>query len=74
MEKSFLVDVTLRTRVVVDVPDNWDENESTLDKIGLVACERLTEQVKSDGNPICLDNVGVIEEDYECPVGTFNED
>jgi hypothetical protein len=73
MKKAFLVDVTLRTRVIVDVPENWDENETTLDKIGLIACEQLTEQIRSNENPICLDNVGEIEEDYECPFGTFDE-
>jgi hypothetical protein len=73
MKKAFLVDVTLRTRVIVDVPENWDENETTLDKIGLIACEKLTEQIRSNENPICLDNVGEIEEDYECPFGTFDE-
>ncbi len=73
MKKAFLVDVTFRTRVIVDVPENWDENETTLDKIGLIACEQLTEQIRSNENPICLDNVGEIEEDYECPFGTFDE-
>mgnify|MGYP002512760067 CR=1 FL=1 len=33
MKKAFLVDVVLRTRVVVDVPDNWDENDDVLDNI-----------------------------------------
>ena len=78
MKKAFLVDVSLRTRVEVDVPDDFDlantteQDEATLDAIGLAACERLTDFVLSgDGNPICLDNVVEIEEDYEMP---YDED
>ena len=67
MKKAFLVDVALRTRVVVDVPDNWDENDDVLDNIGQVACNKLTGFVMSGDNPICLDNVGEIEEDMEVP-------
>lgn len=67
MKKAFLVDVVLRTRVVVDVPDNWDENDDVLDNIGQVACDKLTGFVMSGDNPICLDNVGEIEEDMEVP-------
>lgn len=67
MKKAFLVDVVLRTRVVVDVPDNWDENDDVLDNIGQVACNKLTGFVMSGDNPICLDNVGEIEEDTEVP-------
>ena len=67
MKKAFLVDVVLRTRVVVDVPDNWDENDDVLDNIGQVACNKLTGFVMSGDNPICLDNVGEIEEDMEVP-------
>lgn len=78
MKKAFLVDVALRTRVEVDVPDDFDlattteADETVLDAIGLAACERLTGFVLSgDGNPICLDNVVEIEEDYEMP---YDED
>ena len=81
MKKAFLVDVCLRTRVEVDVPDDFDlmntteQDEAILDNIGKLACERLTGFVVSgEGNPICLDNVVEIEEDYECPFGTFEED
>lgn len=71
MEKAFLVDVCLRTRVVVDVPEHWEDSE---DKICELACKRLTEQVLSNDNPICLDNVVEVVEDYECPFGSFDED
>ena len=74
MERAFLVDVCLRTRVVVDVPDDWDEHTDVVDKISELACKKLTEQVMSSGNPICLDNVTEIEEDYECPYGELEED
>ena len=81
MKKAFLVDVSLRTRVEVDVPDDFDQantteqDEATLDAIGLAACNRLTGFVLSgEGNPICLDNVVEIEEDYEMPFGEYIED
>jgi hypothetical protein len=74
MKKAFLVDVVLRTRVVVDVPDNWDENDDVLDNIGQVACDRLTDFVMSGDNPICLDNVGEINEDSEIPYGELDDD
>ena len=74
MKKAFLVDVVLRTRVVVDVPDNWNENDDVLDNIGQVACDRLTGFVMSGDNPICIDNVGEIEEDMEVPFGELDED
>lgn len=74
MKKAFLVDVVLRTRVVVDVPDNWNENDDVLDNIGQVACDRLTGFVMSGDNPICLDNVGEINEDSEVQYGELDED
>lgn len=74
MKKAFLVDVALRTRVEVDVPDDFDlattteADENVLDAIGIAACKRLTDFVMSgEGNPICLDNVVEIEEDFEIP-------
>ena len=81
MKKAFLVEVALRTRVEVDIPDNFDlsntseADEVVLDAIGISACKRLTGFVLSgEGNPICLDNVVEIEEDYEMPYGEYIED
>ena len=73
MKKAFLVDVVLRTRVVVDVPENWDRNDDVLDNISQVACDRLTGFVLNGDNPICIDNVDNIVEDIEMPVDDTDE-
>jgi len=64
-KKALLVTLVITTRVVVE------DNESAADK----AAELAVDKVRADYmNYIIQDNVGDIEEDLECPCGTFETD
>ena len=70
MEKiAYLVNFAITTRVVVD--DDADDRD-----IARTAIEKLTTAMVEDGigSYLCIDNLGEIEEDTECPYGTFEED
>ena len=78
-KKAYLVTFTTTTRVVVDIPENFSPNncnlvikeyEEAYDSIIREARENILENPE---NYIYGDNAE-IEEDIECPYGTFEED
>ena len=77
-KKAFLTTFVVMTRVVVDVPEDFDvhncitkEHEDAWDSIVKEARENIL--VNPEGY-ICGDNVDEIQEDKECPYGTFEGD
>lgn len=70
MKKAFLVDIYVRTRIISDIPEE-EPNEKTMDEIAQKAIEKI---LKSPSEYIITDNVMEIEDDLECPYGTFKED
>jgi hypothetical protein len=73
MKKAFMVELTLMTRVEVDVPEDWENNGGALESIEDAACHRLHQHIAEGYSPICPENVTRIREDFECPVG-FEEE
>ena len=78
MKKAYLVTFATTTRVTVDVPEDFDvhncitkEHENAWDSI--VKKDRENILVNSEGY-ICGDNVDEVQEDKECPYGTFEGD
>jgi hypothetical protein len=76
MKKAYLVTFTTTTRVVVDIPEGFNpnncnlvikEHEEAYDSIIREARENILENPE---NYIYGDNAE-IEEDIECPYGTF---
>lgn len=79
-KKAYLATFVIMTRVVVDVPEDFDVNNCNLvieehaeawDSIVKEARKNILENPKGY---ICGDNIDEIEEDKECPYGTFKED
>jgi hypothetical protein len=70
MKKAFLVEASVMTRVIIDVPDNFDGNLSNedWDKAVKMAMPNLRENV------LCEDNIANIKTDIDCPFGTFDDD
>lgn len=68
-KKAYLVAIDLLTRVIAD-------ESATQDEIAEAAIEKVKQTMIEDGigTYICLDNVGEIIDDDECPYGTFQED
>lgn len=60
-----LVTLVVMTRVVVD------DNENAADKAAELAVNKIREDYT---NYIIQDNVAEIEDDIECPYGTFDND
>ena len=58
---AFLVDVNIMTRVIVDCDS---PEESVWEKAGKIAIEKILENPREY---ICLDNVGDVYDDTECP-------
>lgn len=81
MKAAFLVEFNPCTRVVVDVPEGFslgkfwedmtEEEHEAYDYIVQAAREKIFSQVEQYING---DNIAGVEEDTECPYGTFNED
>jgi hypothetical protein len=72
---AFLVDYSIMTRVVVDIPNDvnvGDINEN--DEIWAKIAQAANEKMKKDMSVFCCDNIIEINEDTECPFGTFTSD
>ena len=75
-KKAYLVTFSVRTRVVVDVPEEledtevWDDDR-LLNPVVNTAADKI---VRNAGEYIYAENVDTIEEDLECPAGTFSTD
>lgn len=75
MKQAFLVKASVMTRVVIDVPDGFDENnEIPMDiweKAVNVSIPRLKDNISDYG----FDCIEEVEPDFECPYGCgYNED
>lgn len=74
MKQAFLVKASVMTRVVIDVPEGFDEDD--------VIPMDIWETAVKESIPCLIDNLNndcgsLIEEvvpDFECPYGTYNED
>ena len=72
-KKAFLVSFCPQTRVIVDVPDDFDGGFDTLAASEIIKAAR--EKIMSDPeNYLYGDNCDDMAEDLECPYGTFGED
>ena len=76
MKKAFLVDFSIRTRVIVDIDDNLeDKNPQTNDGLWGDIVDKAEDKVGNNSwDYICYDNVTEVIEDTECPYGTFYSD
>lgn len=79
-KKAFLVEFAPRTRVIVDVPDGFDPDnvnfvrESDSAAYDAIICAAREKISRDTVNYLCGDNVSELEDDIECPFGTFDED
>ena len=72
-KKAFLVSFCPQTRVVVDVPDDYDGNFYTPTASEIIKAAR--EKIMSAPEDYLFgDNCDDITEDLECPFGTLSED
>lgn len=74
MKQAFLVKASVMTRVVVDVPDGFDEEDvipmDIWEKAVKVSIPRLIDNLNND----CGSLIEEVVPDFECPYGTYNED
>lgn len=63
MKKAFLVDYSIRARVILDVSDDMTQEE-----IDRMAHEQAQEEINHEPRQyICIDNLMEVFEDTECP-------
>lgn len=81
MKTAFLVDFTPRTRVVVDTPKGFSLNKhfnemskEEAEALNNIIGKAIQQMLKNPADYIAVDNISNIEEDTECPCGTFEED
>jgi hypothetical protein len=75
MKQAFLVKASVMTRVVVDVPDGFDEDDvipmDIWEKAVKASIPRLIDNLNSD----CGSLIEEVVPDFECPYGSgYNED
>lgn len=75
MKQAFLVKASVMTRVVVDVPDGFDEDYDVIsmdiwEKAVKASIPRLIDNLNND----CGSLIEEVVPDFECPYGTYNED
>lgn len=70
---AYLVDFSIRTRVVVDMPSRrWkDLSDEDFLRIAKAASEHLTELIRKGDDVFNIDNLTEVNEDIECPAGTL---
>ena len=74
-KQAFLVDYSIRTRVVVDIPDNIaPDSDEWFNIISKEARRKADDFVKSGDSPFIGENVTEINPDSECPAGTFKDE
>jgi hypothetical protein len=73
MKQAFLVKASVMTRVVIDVPDGFDEDDVIPMDIWEKAVKESIPRLKDNLND--FDCIEEVEPDYECPYGCgYNED
>lgn len=75
MKQAFLVKASVMTRVVVDIPDGFDEDVDVIpmdvwEKAVKASIPRLIDNLNND----CGSLIEEVIPDFECPYGTFSED
>jgi len=74
-KQALLVDFSIRTRVVVDLPNGADLNDDKyFDTIAKAAIEKVRQGVMEDEHYPYGDNITEIEYDEEIPYGEAPED
>lgn len=73
MKQAFLVKASVMTRVVIDVPDGFDENSAIPMDIWEKVVNESIPRLKDNLND--FDCIEEVEPDFECPYGCgYNED
>lgn len=73
MKQAFLVKASVMTRVVIDVPEGFDEDDVIPMDIWEKAVKESIPRLKDNLND--FDCIEEVEPDYECPYGCgYNED
>lgn len=73
MKQAFLVKASVMTRVVIDVPDGFDESDTIPMGIWEKAVNESIPRLKDNLND--FDCIEEVEPDFECPYGCgYNED
>jgi hypothetical protein len=73
MKQAFLVKASVMTRVVIDVPEGFDEDDVIPMDIWEKAVNVSIPRLKDNLND--FDCIEEVEPDYECPYGCgYNED
>lgn len=80
MKKAFLVTFEVTTRVIADVPEDFDPKNTNLaiEKFA-IADDAITEKARQNileepEGYIVSDNMTGYEEDTECPYGTYDNE
>lgn len=74
MKQAFLVKASVMTRVVVDVPDGFDEDDVIPMGIWETAVKASIPRLIDNLNSDCGSLIEEVVPDFECPYGTYNED
>ena len=74
MKQAFLVKASVMTRVVVDVPDGFDEDNVIPMDIWEKAVKESVPRLIDNLNNDCGSLIEEVVPDFECPYGTYNED
>jgi hypothetical protein len=73
MKKAFLVKASVMTRVVVDVPEDYNEDNAVPMDIWEKVVDLAIPRLKNNIND--FDSIEEVEPDFECPYGSgYNED
>ena len=73
MKRAYLVEFSIKTRVVVEIPqDKANNSPNKDDELFAIIADTAIDKIAS--NPrgyLVRENVDDLVEDWECPVGTF---
>ena len=73
MKQAFLVKASVMTRVVVDVPEDYNEDDAVPMDIWEKVVDLAIPRLKNNIND--FDSIEEVEPDFECPYGSgYNED
>lgn len=74
MKQAFLVKASVMTRVVIDVPEGFDEDDVIPMDIWETAVKESIPRLIDNLNNDCGSLIEEVVPDFECPYGTYNED
>lgn len=65
---AFIVEYSIRTRAVVEVPDDFNEGSDISNELLYELVRKSRENVMAEpANYLCCDNVVEVDDDYDCP-------